>query len=274
MRHTPMRFVAEVVLALAVLVTVAPVVWLLVTAVNTPREIIVPGFSFEFSWTNLAEIFGPGSVIGQQVVNSLVITLGTVVVCLAIASLAGYSLSHLHWPPVVTWVALGAAALIQVIPPMSLVPGLYLTLQSLGLLNSLAGLILLNVVFNLPFATIMMKVYFDNVPHEIREAGLVDNASEARVFTLLMLPLVRPGLAAVGIYVAITSWNEFLMGLTLTTGGPRSPITVGIASLVQPYEINYGPMAALGAVTVIPVIALALAANRQIVAGLTGGAVK
>lgn len=262
----------EVFLALVVLGIVVPVGWLVVTAFNKPVEII--SHSFEFSTNNFDVLFKPGSVIAVQAVNSVIIAVTATVICLAVAALAGYSLSALRWSRLSTAVLLGTSALLQLIPPMTLVPGLYVTLQQLGLLNSLLGLSLLSVMFNLPFATLMIKVYFDAIPAAIRESGLVDGASEARVFGSLALPLVRPGLAAVGIYVFIMAWNEFLFGLTMTTGGTSAPITVGIASLVQPQEITYGPMSALGTLTVVPVIVLAIAANRHIVAGLTGGAVK
>lgn len=262
----------EVFLLISMVVIAVPVFWLIITAFNAPREII--SRHFEFSMSNFQRLFEPGSVIGAQILNSVIIAFSATFLCIAIAALAGYSLSALNWPKPVTFVLLGLSALLQLIPPMTLVPGLYVTMQQLGLLNSLPGLILLNVLFNLPFATLMLKVYFDALPPAIRESGLVDGASEARIFWSLSLPLIKPGMAAVGIYVLIMAWNEFQMGLTMTTGGATAPITVGIASLVQPQEITYGPMAALGTLTVVPVIILAIAANRQIVAGLTGGAVK
>jgi len=102
----------------------------------------------------------------------------------------------------------------------------------------------------------------------------VDGASEFRAFRVVILPLVRPGLAAVGIFVAIMAWNEFLLGLTMTSGGESAPLTVGIASLVQPYSVTWGQMAAAGTIAAVPIIVLAIFANRQIVSGLTGGAVK
>jgi multiple sugar transport system permease protein len=144
----------------------------------------------------------------------------------------------------------------------------------LNLLGSVTGLVLVNTVFNLPFAILMIKSYFDQIPDELREAALVDGASERRVFFSVLLPLAKPGLGAVAIYVAIMAWNEFLMGLIMTTGGGAAPLTVGIASLVQDYEITFGQMSASGFVAAIPIIILTAVASRQIVSGLTAGAVK
>lgn len=103
---------------------------------------------------------------------------------------------------------------------------------------------------------------------------MIDGAGEFRTFFSVMLPLVRPGLAAVGIYAGIMAWNEFLFGLTMTSGGSSAPLTVGIASLVQPYEVTWGEMSAAGVLAAAPVIILAALANRSIVAGLTSGAIK
>jgi multiple sugar transport system permease protein len=102
----------------------------------------------------------------------------------------------------------------------------------------------------------------------------MDGASEFRTFLAIMLPLVRPGLAATGVFVGIMAWNEFLMGLTLTSGGKTAPVTVGISGFLQQYAVTWGQLAAAGTVAAIPVIVLAIFANRHIVAGLTSGSVK
>ncbi|MFD0507742.1 carbohydrate ABC transporter permease [Streptomyces chiangmaiensis] len=194
--------------------------------------------------------------------------------CLVFGSLAGYALSQLILPRWGTIPLLLLAGFIPLIPPMVLVPGLYATMTSLGLIGGNFGLILLNTVFQMPFAALLMKVYFDGVPNTLREAALIDGASEFATFRAVMLPLVKPGLAAVGTFTGIMAWNEFLFALTMTSGGTTSPLTVGIASLVQPYEVAWGQMAAVGTLAAVPIIIISVIANRYIVAGLTAGAVK
>lgn len=206
--------------------------------------------------------------------NSVGIVVGTVVLCLVIGAMSGYSLSKLHPPKGATIPALVLAGFIPLIPPARLVPGLYVLLNSLGLLGTVPGLILLNTFFNMPFATLLMSSYFSTVPEELRETSIVDGASEVRTFVSVMIPIVRSGLAVVGIFVGIMSWNEFLMGPTMTSGGTTAPVTVGIASLLQTYAVTWGQFAAAGTVAALPIIAMAVFANRQIVAGLTAGAVK
>jgi ABC-type glycerol-3-phosphate transport system permease component len=249
---------AEIPLALATLIVFLPVALIIVLSVQPVVNIISPGWNFGLTTQSYAAVFAPDQPYLTQLGNSTVIVAGTVALCLTAGSLAGYSLSRLGWSPRTTVIVLVAAGIITLIPPMALVPGLYVTLNTLGLLGSLQGLILLNTVFNLPFASVLMKVYFDRV----------------RTFLQVMLPLAAPGAAAVAIFVAIMSWNEFLFGLTMTTGGRTSPITVGIAALVQPYQITFGEMAALGTAVAMPIIILAIVANRWIVAAVTRGAVK
>jgi ABC-type glycerol-3-phosphate transport system permease component len=264
----------EIVLALFLLVLVVPIAWMVVLAVQPLRNIIDPQWAFSFSMANIQDLLAPGEPFVAQFGNSLVIVVGTVVLSLVIGALSGYSLSLLRLPMGLSKALLAVAAFIQLVPPMTLVPGLYVTLDELGVLGTITGLVLLNTVFQLPFAVLLMRVYFDNVPPVLREAALVDGASEFRTFRTVMLPLVRSGLAAVGVFTAIMAWNEFLFGLTMTSGGTTSPLTVGIASLVQEYEVAWGQMAAAGALAAVPIIAIAIVANRQIVTGLTGGAVK
>lgn len=273
-RRSSGKWLVTVVLAGAVLATVIPMIWMVVIAFQQPRAIITPGWNFEFSLENFTGVFAPGQIYGPQVWNSLVLVVSATALCLLVSTFAAYSLSQLQWSNRMVVVVLSVAGLLQVIPPMTLVPGLFVTLTTLNLDGTLMGLILLNTVFNLPFATIMTKFYFDSLPAELRESASIDGASEYGTFRRIMLPLAMPGIASVAIFTAIQIWNEFLFGLVFTTGGTQSPITVGIATLIQPQEIKYGGMAAVGVVTAIPIIILAVVANRQIVAGLTRGAVK
>lgn len=268
---------ADALLALAALCAAVPVAWLLYSSFRLSRYIIgadplSSGLSLTFS--NYTSIFSGTSELGRQLINSVIIVVGAIVVCLAVGGLAGYSLSKLGWSKRASTAVLGAAVLIQLMPPITLLPGLYVTLQHLGIYGSLGSLVLLNAVFNVPFATILMKVYFDAVPSELREAAAVDGASEARILWRLMVPLAAPGLATTSILVGIFSWNEFLMGLTLVSTTANSPVTVGLATLLQPYSVQFGPLAAAASVVAIPIIVISVLGGRYIVSGLTRGALK
>lgn len=263
----------EAALILAILIIALPIAWTLLLAFLPNRAIVSSSWQFPFWLGNFQDVFANGT-FGIQLLNSLGIVVGTVVLCLVIGSIGGYSLAKLQPPKWVALPTLGLAAVVPLIPPATLVPGLYVLLDDLGLLGTVPGLILVNTLFNLPFATLLMSSYFAALPEELREAALVDGANEFKVYLAVMLPIARPGMAATGIFVGIMAWNEFLMGLTLTSGGSTAPVTVGIAGFVQQYSVTWGQLAAAGTVAAVPMLLLAVFANRHIVAGLTAGAVK
>jgi multiple sugar transport system permease protein len=263
----------EILLVIAMLLVVIPIVWTVLQGFLPNRAIISSDWSFPFWIGNYQQVFDGGTFL-VQIANSVGIVVGTVVLCLGIGSISGYALAKLAPPRWLVIPSLVLAGLIPLVPPATLIPGLYAVLNSVGLLGTVPGLILVNTVFNLPFAVLLMSSYFSALPDELREASLMDGASETRTFFGVMLPLVRPGLAATGVFVGIMAWNEFLMGLTLTSGGRTAPVTVGIAGLLQQYSITWGQLAAAGTVAAIPMVILAIFANRHIVAGLTSGSVK
>lgn len=263
----------EITLAVVAVIAILPILWTTVLAFLPNRAIVSRSWDFPL-WLGNFETLFRDDVFVRQLMNSVAIVVGAVVISLVIGSLAGYALSKLSPPRWIVLPALAIAAFIPLLPPMTLVPGLYLLLNELGILGTVWGLILVNAFFNMPFAVLMLSSYFSSVPDELREAALVDGASPWRTFVSVMLPLVRPGLAATGIYVGIMTWNEFLMGLTLTSGGATAPLTVGIAGLLQPYAVTWGELSAAGTVAAIPIVLMAVFANRHIVAGLTTGAVK
>lgn len=268
------NFFLEFSILIALLITLIPIIWTSMMAFLPNKSIIKSSLDLSFWLGNFRTLADPTQNFSRQITNSILITLGTTLLTLIIGSSSGYSLSKLKPPKWATIPVFVLASFLPIVPPVTLVPGIYVTLINLNLLGSITGLILVNTVFNLPFAILMIKSYFDQIPEELREAALVDGASEKRIFFSVLLPLARPGLGAVGIYVAIMAWNEFLMGLIMTTGGKSAPLTVGIASLVQDFQITFGEMSAAGFVAAIPIIVVTAVASRQIVAGLTAGAVK
>lgn len=265
--------VVEAALAVVVLVCVVPIAWTVLLAFLPNRAIISSAWQFPFWLGNFREVLGDDAFL-TQIGNSVVVVVGAVLICLVVGCLGGYGIAKLAPPRWALLPSLALAALIPLLPPATLVPGFYVVLGELGILGTVTGLVMLNSLLNLPFAMLLMATYFGGVPDELREASLVDGASEFRSFVSVTLPVVRPGLASVAIFVAIMTWNEFLLGLTMTTGGTTAPITVGIAGLLQPYAVTWGQLAAAGTVAAVPIIALAVFANRHIVAGLTAGAVK
>lgn len=267
-------FLTEFVLLVAVVATLVPIGWLLYNSFRYSKDIISLNNPFTLTLYNYRSLFSGTSEFTALFFNSLGLVFSTTILCLAISLLAAYSLSKFRWPRGVTIAILGVAIFVQLVPPVALAPSFYVILNNLYLYDSVTGLVLVNTIFNLPFAIFLLKVYFDTVPNDLREAALVDGCGEAKVFWKVMVPLAAPGVGAVAILVAILTWNEFLMALSLTSTPNAQTITVGIATFVQEYQVLYGDMSASAAVATIPLIVLAAVAHRYIVTGLTGGAVK
>jgi ABC-type glycerol-3-phosphate transport system permease component len=264
----------ELGLLIAIILTLMPIGWLFWSSLKYHRDIINLDNPTTFTLNNYMTIFSGSSRFPTLFLNSLGVVFFTTVLCVLIGSLAAYSLSKFRWPRTFTATILGASLFIQLVPPIALVPAYYVILNTFYLYNSVTGLILVNTVFNLPFAIFLLKVYFDSIPDDLKEAALVDGCKDAGVFWRVMLPLAAPGIGAVTILVGILAWNEFLMALSLTSTPDAQTITVGIGTYVQQYSVRYGEMTAAAAVATIPIVILAALAHRYIVTGLTGGAVK
>lgn len=261
-------------LALLLLLFIAPIAWMIVLSFQSDRAIISMFWELDLTLDNVTAILADDQPFRAQLANSLVIVVGTVVLCGIASTLAAYGLSKLRLPWWLTATVGACCAVVPMLPPMALVPGFYVTLIQTGLLGSLAGLIVLNTILNLPFATLLMKIGFDEIPPALQEAASIDGASEARSFWTIMLPLVTPSLITSSLFTAIMTWNEFLMGLTMTSGGTTSPLSVGIASLVQPYEVRWGQLSAVGSLAVVPIMIASVLASKRIIAGMTRGSVK
>lgn len=273
-RLTGSQSLCEIALAGALVIFTAPILWMILLTFQTDRAIISMSWEFQFTVQNILAILSPDEPFRTQTLNSIAIVAGTVILCGIASTLAGYSLSRLRMNRWLKYLVAGSCAILPLLPPMALVPGFYVTLIQTGLLGSLTGLILLNTILNLPFATLLMKIGFDEIPPALQEAASIDGASDLRTFTTIMLPLVAPSLITTSLFTAIMTWNEFLMGLTMTSGGTTSPLSVGIASLVQPYEVRWGQLAAIGSLAVVPIMIISLVASKRIIAGMTRGAVK
>lgn len=263
---------AETALAIAVVLALVPIGWLVWSSLKLTRDITSLDGLSRPSLVNYEALLD--SSFPALISNSLAVVLFSTILCLAIGSLAAYSLSRFRWPLAVTATVLGLALLIQLVPPVALVPAYYELLGSLGLIDTIAGLVLVNTVFHLPFAVFLLKVYFDGIPNDLREAALVDGCSGGGAFWKVMLPLAAPGVAAVTILVAVLTWNDFLMSLSLTLTPDAQTMTVGIANYMQDYSVQYGELSAAATVATIPLVILAAVAHRYIVTGLTGGAIK
>jgi multiple sugar transport system permease protein len=207
-------------------------------------------------------------------VNSIAIVAVAVLASLVLGTLAAYSLTRFRLRLGLNQSALVVALLIRMIPGILLVIPLYIVLSKNGLLDTRLGLILVYSGLNTSFVIWMMQSFLQEIPRDIEEAALVDGDSRLTALRRIVLPLAAPGLAATAIFSVITTYNDFLIALTLTATPDSQTVPVGVSTLIGKIQIEWGPMAAAGVVGAVPIILFALIVQRHFVRGLTLGAVK
>ncbi|MCW3474079.1 carbohydrate ABC transporter permease [Limobrevibacterium gyesilva] len=203
--------------------------------------------------------------------DSFVVATGAVMLGLLLALPAAYAFSRFRFP--------GRRALrvqflvVNMFPVVLLVLPLFIVMRTLGLLDTYLALIMGHATFTLPFAIWLMTSYIDGIPGDLDEAAMIDGATRMQVLRMVILPLVVPGLVAVGIYLFIASWNEYLFALMLAGRNVRT-VTVALQMFIGENEIHWGLLTAGGTVVALPATVLFLLVQRRLVGGLTGGAVK
>ncbi|WEF24743.1 carbohydrate ABC transporter permease [Paracoccus sp. S3-43] len=256
----------------------APFFWAGLSSLRSNAESQTPplppwprtGISFDA----YAALDGFGAGIWQHVLNSAVVSLGTVVLTVVVALLAGYGFSRYRFAFRNAFFVLIIATLM--IPFQSILTPLFIILAKLGLNNSLVGLTLVYVTLQLPFSVFMMRNAFDAVPKEIEEAARIDGARDLKLLVRVLLPLVMPGVATVAIFAFLNAWNEFLAALILLSSNENYtlPVLMTAVRAGRLGAINWGAVQAGVMVMTIPCLFVFLALQRYYMRGLMAGAVK
>jgi multiple sugar transport system permease protein len=261
-------------LAASAVIVIGPVAWTIAAGFRTQISLLMGELFFAPIMGNFAEVlFSKTSDFLLNYRNSLIVGIASTVICLAVATLAAWSLHRMRWPGWVVHVFLAWTLIFHMIPPVALAGAWYTMARTVGLDNSFAGLVLAHATLNLPMAIWLMGVSVRDVPKELEEAAFIDGATTPRVLWHVVLPIIAPGLAATAILAFVFSWNEFAVALTLTMK-QTATVPVAIAKFAQDFEIQYTQMAASAALSILPALVLLLIAQRYIVKGLTQGAIK
>jgi len=216
---------------------------------------------------------GDGSLLFlSSTLNSVVIALATTVVGVTLSCTAAYALSRFRFTG--RTASLTTFLVVQMFPATLLLLPLYVVLDKLHLLNSIAGLVLVYSTTAIPFCVWTLKGYFDTLPRELEEAARIDGASPWLIFRRIILPLARPGIAVTALFSFMTAWNEFIMASTFLTDESRYTLPVLIQSSVGQFTADWGLFAAGAVVTSIPVMVAFYVLQKYLVGGLTAGAVK
>ena len=271
------RFVAYVVLVLLGLIGLAPFVYLAVLSTKRRIEIVAevpPRLSFD--WATITRTYHE-VLISQGmldfVANSVLVVGCATALALVIGTPAAYAFSRLRFRGGETLA--NTILSMRFMPPIAVAIPIFLMVKGLGLRDTYAGLILPYVAFTLPLVVWIMIGFFDEVPREIDDAALVDGCSRVEVLWRVLLPLVVPGLVTAALFGAIFIWNEFLVALYVIDSRGRQTIALGAATLVSAQRpIDWNIAAAVGVVTVAPILVFSIFIQRYIVRGLSAGAVK
>ena len=260
------------VVAIIFIIILFPPIVLFLTSFKTEVDALSfpPKWIFTPTINNFTEIFH-GSPIIKYMINSIIVASLNTVVSLVFGSMAAYSLARFRFKGsdnITFWMLS-----IRMMPPVVAVIPLYIIMRNLRLLDTPWCLVIAYLTINLPFVVWMVKGFFEEIPREIEESALVDGCSIFEVFRIIALPLAAPGLAVTGIFTFIFSWNEFLIALILT-GTKSVTLPVGMIGYMKETGINWGYMTAGGILALIPVIIFALFAQKNLVKGLTMGAIK
>jgi multiple sugar transport system permease protein len=259
------------VLVLCGAIVIVPVVWIALAAFKTQIALLRGDLLFTPWFGNFDELlFSRSADYGAHFVNSLAIAVMSTTLVLIVATLAAYSMYRMRWPRWVPALVLMGSLVFYMLPPITLVGPWYVMFRSIGWDNTYIALVLAHVTLNLPIGVAVMSVFVRDIPLELEQAARLDGCTTPQMLWRIVVPLVRPGLAATAILVFVFSWNEFPVALTLS-GSRTATVPVAIAKFAQEYEIKNGVMAAGVVLSVIPAVLLLLFAHRHIVKGLTAG---
>jgi len=249
-----------------------PVYWIALTSLKPIVEInnAVPIFIFTPTLENYRELFTKFD-FARVLMNSLVIAFVSCFVVIVLAVLAAYALARMKVPGekhIALWILS-----LRFLPPIAVAIPFYIQWQDLNLLDTYAGLIIIYVAFNLPFAIWMMRGFLADVPVALEEAALLDGLTRLQIIRRIVVPVVMPGIASTAIFTFVFTWNEYLMALMLTAFKSVT-VPVTIAKFVQPYTILWGQLSAAVVIQVVPMLIVVFLLQRHIVRGMTLGAVK
>lgn len=220
-----------------------------------------------FAWSNYTQIFAANNFL-LYFVNSVIVTGSATLIALVIGVPAGFGIARMraHTSTVIIMIA-------RMTPGLSFLIPMFLLFQTMGLLGTLWPQIIIHLVTTVPLVIWIMIGYFETTPIELEEAAMIDGANRWETFSKVALPIAKPGIVVALILSIIFSWNNFLFGVVLA-GRTTRTLPVAVYNMLSFEQVSWGPLAAAALVVTLPVLLLTVFAQRQIVAGLTAGAVK
>ena len=263
---------SHVLLAVWSIVVIVPFLWVVLSSFKTTKEILASPFSLPAHWQfdNYAHAWTDAG-IRQFFLNTVIVVGVALVLVMLLGAMCAYVLARFTFPGSRAIYYLMLAGL--TFPIFLAIVPLFFILKNIGLINTLPGLIMVYVAFALPFTVFFLYAFFRTLPDDVYEAALIDGAGEWRTFFRIMLPMARPGMAAVAIFNFLGLWNQFLLPVALNTDQSKYVLTQGMASFASQagYAVDFGALFAAVVITVVPVLIVYVIFQRRLEGSVSRG---
>lgn len=261
-----------VALVVGIVYVAFPFYWLTMSSLSPRDELFSPRpLPSALTLANYQDLLANSAVL-VYLRNSVVVALVVTAVTIVVAVLGSYSFVFFNYP-----LRESIARLIlftYMFPGVIIVVPTFQLMARLRMIDSLLGIVLVEMVLTVPFCTWMLRSFFLQVPRELLEAGLIDGASRLRILFSIVVPTVRPGIIASSVFAFIFSWNEYLFPLVLVNNDALKTLPLGVAGFMGHLFVEWGPLLASGVISVVPILVLFILLQRYLVSGLTAGALK
>ena len=266
--------VTYIALILASLISMFPVLWAITTALKTDGEVnsfpptLLPG---KLNLGNFSAVIFQ-SDFPKYLLNFVIVTVICILVATLIAAHAAYALTNfrIRYKKQMMFIIL----MTSMVPPVAMLVPLYMLSVKLGLYDTRFLLILIYTAWRVPVLAWILRGFFEKLPKELMEAGIIDGCSQAMVFYRIILPISKPGIVSAALLSAVYVWNDFLVSSTFTTKNELRMLSIGLYNYISQYGIQWGKLMAAVTISIVPIVILFVLLQRHFVEGMAAGAVK
>ena len=271
---TYIDLIVYILFAMVFVIALVPIVWILITSIKKTMDIfayppiIVPK---EVAFENYVKVFTLTD-IGKNFLNSIIVAILTTGAVILLSTLVAYGFSRFTFrqKAFIMMLLLGT----QMIPAVTNIIPLYITMLKLGLLDTITALFLVYTAINIPFSVWIIKSYIDSIPDSMDEAALMDGANRFYLIFKIIVPVALPGIVAASLFTFIACWNEFYIALVLTSTVKSKTIPLGLFNFQASYDIQWNLLCAASVIAILPVMVFFIILQDKFISGLTSGAYK